>query len=379
MVILAIGAFFGLFWAIPALICGYMKNIGHLSVVNEGTYYGLNVPSLFNTFHNYNLTEFYYSTGADGGTNNVMYFGENPFMDMLLGIKYYYVRYYDVYSGAYEYVRTVGNVDVYENKYSLSVGYAVSDEFINADISEDKNPFNVMNIMSNSLAGYEIYKENVFSFVSEDEEDRTVVFECKVQHDGEFLLQPCTKETEQIIIKSDDEIKYTGDRSDNVISIGQVKKGQTVTLYLTHKDSEAAKDANVVVYSATVDWNAFAKVYDTVSTEQMEIREFSDSYIKGSITLENDSKVLVTVPYAEGWTVRVDGMVTECDRYQDLFYVLDLTKGNHEIVFEYATPGFKEGAVISLVSLGLFVISLTVTLVISYRKNQVKRNQLRGN
>lgn len=359
--------------------CGYMKNIGHLSIVNEGTYYGLNVPSLFNTFHNYNLTKLYYSIGADGGTNNAMYFGENPFMDMLLGIRYYYARYYDVYSGAYEYVRTVGNVGVYENKYSLSVGYAVPDEFLQADISEHKNPFIAMNLMSNGIAGCDIYKENVFDFVSEDKEDRTFVFECKVQNDGEFLLQPCSNETEKIIVKTDDEIKYTGDRSNTIISIGQVKKGQTVTLYLTHKDNDKAKDANVIVYSATVDWNKFEKVYKVLSSQQMEIREYGDSYIKGSINLENDSKVLITVPYAEGWKVSVDGKVTECDRYQNLFYVLDLTKGNHEISFEYATPGFKEGAFISLVSLGAFAISLTLTIILSHRKNQKKKNQLYEN
>ena len=72
--------------------CSFMKNMGHLSVVNEGTVYGINSMSLFNTFNNYSQTQFYCGTGARGGRNNVMYCGENPFMDMLLGVRYYDTR-----------------------------------------------------------------------------------------------------------------------------------------------------------------------------------------------------------------------------------------------------------------------------------------------
>lgn len=53
--------------------CSFLKNLGHLSIVNEATVYGINSMSLFNTFNNYALTELYCKTGATGGINNVMY------------------------------------------------------------------------------------------------------------------------------------------------------------------------------------------------------------------------------------------------------------------------------------------------------------------
>lgn len=52
-------------------------------------------------------------------------------MDMLLGVKYYYTRYYDVNSPAYEFEREVGDVKIYDNHYALSTGYAIPESLRN--------------------------------------------------------------------------------------------------------------------------------------------------------------------------------------------------------------------------------------------------------
>lgn len=348
--------------------CRYMKNIGHLSVINEGTYYGLNCPSLFNTFHNYNLTQLYINTGGTGGSNNAMYYGENSFMDMILGIKYYYSRYHDVNSTAYEYVKTVGNVDVYENKYALSLGYAVPEAFV-TESRLYADPFTSMNNMCWEIINGGLYYINDFKQISEDE--LNTVYECDVTLDGEFQLELSSSFTGKTIIKVDDETVYedTGDKM--IISLGRLEKGQKVTVEINRKSDD--EHSGIKVYSGTLSSIAFQEMYDTLSKEQMEIREYEDDYVKGSIYLEDASKVLITIPYKEGWSIYVDGELSEAETYMDLFYVLDLDAGRHEIYFTYRTPGWNEGLYVTVASLGIFIAALTVTLIISYKKK--KKNQ----
>ena len=94
----------------------YTKKVGHQGVINEATYYGLNSMYMFSTLHNYNLSNFYNKVGGSGGNSSSVYYGENAFMDMLLGVRYYYTRYEPVNSPAYVYVRNEGDVKIYRNR-----------------------------------------------------------------------------------------------------------------------------------------------------------------------------------------------------------------------------------------------------------------------
>lgn len=100
----------------------------------------------------------------------------------------------------------------------------------------------------------------------------------------------------------------------------------------------------------------------------LNVYEYGDDYLKGSIELSEASKVLLTVPSANGWTIYVDGKETEPDTYRDLFYVFDLEKGNHEIMMEYRTPGWNTGFVVSVASCAIYIIAVIITLAVRYSR-----------
>ncbi|MGN0375566.1 MAG: hypothetical protein ACI4EN_08715, partial [Butyrivibrio sp.] len=58
---------------------------------------------------------------------------------------------------------------------------------------------------------------------------------------------------------------------------------------------------------------------------------------------------------------------------RNLFYVLDLSKGNHEIYFRYVTPGWYEGLKVTVISLVILILALNITFIISHKK---KKSQL---
>ncbi|MGN0374491.1 MAG: YfhO family protein, partial [Butyrivibrio sp.] len=297
--------------------CSFMKNIGHLSVINEGTYYGLNCPSLFNTFHNYNLSLLYYKIGGTGGTNNAMYYGENPFMDMIMGIRYHYVRYFDVKSTTYEFEKTVGEVNVYRNKYALSVGYAIPDEFA-ADMELYDNPFTSMNSMSRSICDGNVFYLNTFKHTDSNEEELKDIFEYDVTVTGELLVELSNGYTGTLIIKTDGKEVYSGTGTKQMISLGVVKAGQKVTVETDREDFEWEKEKNISIYSGTLNAKVFEEVYKELSDNQMEVKEYGSDYLKGSIYLPEASKVMVTIPCGEGFSVYVDGEEAEYDTYRNL-------------------------------------------------------------
>lgn len=343
--------------------CDYMKNIGHQSVVSEATLYNIRAMSLFNTFNNYDQTLFYCHTGATGGTNNVMYYGENAFMDMLLGVRYYYTRYYDVNSTAYEYVRTEGEVGVYRNKYTLSVGYAIPDALAKQDFELGDNPFESMNTLSKNITGGVVFSNRNFIF-EEDKSapDGVLSYTHVIGQDEEFLFQPVVSDVQRIDAYVDGELVYTGNRSQCIIDLGALKKGTQVRVIISLKNPE---NPSATMYAAAIDNKVLQDTYDMLSIYQFQVREYWDDYLKGTISLDDTSNVLLTIPYAEGWTLKVDGKETEPDKWCGLFMMLELSEGTHTIEMSYVTPGFRLGLYITLASAALFLTALTVTLAVA--------------
>ena len=340
------------------------RNMGHQGTINESTYYGLNSMGLFSTLHNYKLSMYYNKIGGSGGNSNSVYYGENAFMDMLLGVRYYYRRYEPVNSSAYEYVRTEDGVDIYRNKYELSMGYAVNDEFLKAKL--DYNPFTSMNRMSVSITGRNAFVYNNFEYESTNEYgDQFYTY--TAGRDGEVLVKADYGYIKDILIWVGDKLVYEGCNEQVILSAGEVKRGETVKVKLSFRTNKYPK-YEVPIYSATMIQPVLEKVYEELSKEQLIIEAYSDTYIEGRITLEEPRKVLVTLPTAKGWKVMVDGVETEYDEYQEIFYVLEVDEGEHVITFSYETPGFRKGLILTLASALVYAVAIAVTLIIRNRK-----------
>lgn len=341
------------------------KNMGHASIINEGTYYGINSMGMFYSFHHYNLSELYNKTGGAGGPNNSVYYGDNVFMDMILGVKYYYVTSTKCNTPSYTYIRNQGDVEIYENKYALSVGFVVPETFLNAELTY--NPFTSMNNMSRSITGEECFYHNSFIYLGTDEKGVSS-YGYKVLVNGELLIQPDNGLIEKIVISVDDEVRYTGSCPEVIVSAGEVTKGQDVVVEAWYSKDYYTDPTTTMIYSATFKNLPFERLYKKLSKEQMTVVEYSEDYLVGEIELSKPSKVLVTIPNAKGYTITVDGKEAEYELYQNIFYVFDMTEGKHEIVFRYETPGFRKGLMISGSAFLIYIVSVIVTVVVQKKR-----------
>ena len=68
-----------------------------------------------------------------------------------------------------------------------------------------------------------------------------------------------------------------------------------------------------------------------------------DNTITSHVTLDQAGYLLMTIPYADGWTAYVDGKETEIIRADRAFMAFDLPAGEHEIILKYHTPYLVPG------------------------------------
>lgn len=339
------------------------RNIGHHSVLNEESLYSINAGSLFNTFTNSNVSTFVKRTGGLGSSNTILYRGENAFMDMILGFKYYYTRYHTARSGAYEYLDSVGEVDIYENQYALSVGYSVPQEFAELSNYYKSNPFNTMNVMSNAICGENIFKNYKMEYIgcsgakAEDINSTYAKF-TKVGYKAEatwsftadkaqnFQLYLVCGDMYLIEVRINGELVVNDRMNRQVIDLGELEQNDTVELKVIMKKKS---ELTMNVYAAAIEKDVLDECYEILSAEQLDVSYCDDNTIEGSVTIaEDDTEFLITAPYSTGWTVTVDGEKVEPDIFSETFILLTLNKGNHEIRLNYVTPGFFYGLMLSI-------------------------------
>lgn len=119
--------------------------------------------------------------------------------------------------------------------------------------------------------------------------------------------------------------------------------------------------------------NSHMKVQEAViKNVEQKVNKFerdSDG-MKFITSYENDSFVYLSVPYDEGWHVEVDGVETSIINSGGMM-LINVPGGKHNVRFQYSTPYYKIGCMISLVSIMGFVMYLIVN---EYLKNKKEKD-----
>ncbi len=77
--------------------------------------------------------------------------------------------------------------------------------------------------------------------------------------------------------------------------------------------------------------------------------------ITGDISLDEEKLLCFALPYLKGWSATVDGVKMKIYKTNVMYMGLDLPPGEHHIELNYATPFLKEGAIVSVVCVLIFI------------------------
>ena len=133
--------------------------------------------------------------------------------------------------------------------------------------------------------------------------------------------------------------------------------GKNVTKVTLEFENEMIMN-DIYFYYENID--IFEKHYNLLKNNQVNINKITSSNLKGDISIEETSTVLFTIPYDEGWNIKVDGKEIKYFKVMDSLIGLDLEKGSHKINLNYEPKGLKLGLYITII--GLFITIFYITL-----------------
>lgn len=103
------------------------------------------------------------------------------------------------------------------------------------------------------------------------------------------------------------------------------------------------------VYRADV--NQIQKVLEKRKAQGLQVEKFSNTHIVGSVDITDDSKFMMTsIPYSEGWKVKVDGKDVPTSKVWKSFLSFPITSGQHKVEFVFSQKGRFIGTVITIIS-----------------------------
>jgi hypothetical protein len=116
---------------------------------------------------------------------------------------------------------------------------------------------------------------------------------------------------------------------------------------------------------------------DALAFDSSERRAMAaDSFIRdtrgfSAVTSYSEPRlVFFSVPYDSGWQAAVNGEAALIERANLGFMAVRVPAGRAEIRFDYFTPGLGLGSVVSLASLGLYLMYLATAIVLARRTGE---------
>ena len=192
-------------------------------------------------------------------------------------------------------------------------------------------------------------KEDALFILSDINVDDRWTLETEVYEKGKEEATPDGKVT---IYFADNSFEF--DQSFSCMNtVGTLKKGDVVKVEV---EAEFGKNTNINMRMAKIDDKVLESGIKKLKESTLKVSEWTDNSVKGTIKVKEDGLFYTSVLYCEGWKAYVDGKEVEITPVADTFIAFELSKGEHEIVLKFTTPGLVLGAVVTVSGIGLLVL-----------------------
>ncbi|MBR5974885.1 MAG: YfhO family protein [Clostridiales bacterium] len=95
----------------------------------------------------------------------------------------------------------------------------------------------------------------------------------------------------------------------------------------------------------------------------------TDGHVSFDADVDGSRALITTIPYEEGWTVKVDGQKVQVVPYQDAFISIPIKSGHHHVELDFTPPGLLAGEILSAVG----VIASAAVLLLIQRSARKQR------
>ena len=118
--------------------------------------------------------------------------------------------------------------------------------------------------------------------------------------------------------------------------------------------------------------DVFEEVFNKLNSQPFELIKREDTYVKGTVDAEESGRLLMSIPYDQGWTAYIDGEETETSSLKGALLTIDIPQGKHTIELKYTPGGLHIGVALTSLS----VITLICLAIVDFQKN--KREKMKA-
>lgn len=348
--------------------------------------YILNCPAMyhykgisqFSSSLNANATALMEHIGMEGAPdkNRFNYNQTDPVTNAMLNIRYLIGKNLPIDDSDFKQIAKSGNSRLYESIYPLSIGYMTADT-IRTWNYEQENPFMVLDdyvraVTQNKYTSVfteiepvDVSAANIeLSSTGDGMWDSTLKNETKksktiltyqAQQTGKQYLFIEADDADAITVsqeKKDDKIEIRNDCG-SIVNLGEMDSGTEFTVTIEYKEG---KGGSVVSHVCTMDEAVWQDAYKMLSASMLDVTDYGDSCLKGTINVQEDGVFVTSVPYEAGWKLKVDGHTREINELIGGAWIsTSLSAGEHQIELSFRPPGLIAGLLITLASIGLLI------------------------
>lgn len=313
---------------------------------------------------------------AEPGSNRVKYTPTTPVLNAMLDMRYLIGKNKPIEDKYYKQIKKFGHTRLYETRYSMSMGYMApltihtwdcdsTDPFVNQDDYVRAMTSNVYSNLFSEVEKTSVDKTNVRSIESSENNYDIVPVDGTLE--SHLILNFKSDRTQKYYVYAESSIaEYISvdiegqtsavDIDENyasIVDIGEIKEG---TEFKIDFQFEQGKSGTAMCLVRTMDEEKWDKAFEIMSENLMEVTDFGDTFVKGTIDVDESGILVTSIPYDDGWTLEVDGKKKEINTLiGDVWISTPLDPGTHEIELHFRPAGFIQGLIITILSILLLI------------------------
>ena len=327
---------------------------------NDGAWMNFPSVSLFSSTANADLTEFFKRMGCEASTNSYSITGSTPLVDSLVSIKYALYSEEVPNTELWAYMKESGETYLYENLYTLPLGFVISHSVEDNWQFKMDNPGEVQNDLCQALGN-----DAVLQWIDSNTSGKNCTFTPDL--DGYYYVYVTNKKVKSVkaAVPSGSKTFNNTDRG-YLLELGSLVAGNQITL----TSQTDGQDMKCEVYRFSDE--AMISLYEKLNKTPLKLTSWEDTKLAGTVNAAERGVLFTSIPYETGWTVKIDGEVAETEKIFEAFLSVDIPAGEHEITFEYFPAGLKPGIIITLASIAILAMLFIVDRIMERRYQEKK-------
>ena len=372
----------------------YRAETTHTQTYNDAPLNNYNGITTFTSSANVHTTDFLKALGfgALRSYNRYAFEESSPVSNLFLNLKYMIERQGDVEENSYfETIHNFGDVYLQENKAYLPLGFLAESTLADWDLKEGEYSFQRQAELFRLATGVEgelwhMSPKGCLEIKSEDVELTSVNADSGIVHydaktDGSitfgytitakgFLCLEITNSK-----KADFKVYMSRGGAQSLLyeeemvmaqlyGVAEVQPGDLVWVEI---ECDKDKVGSLNVQAGILNEDVFWQGYEVLAASTMELTEFSNTRVEGTIHCNRDGLLYTSIPSNGFWYAEVDGEPAGIVLVGECMVGLQLTEGKHTITFRYRNDSFRMGL---LISIGCMLLFAAIIVGDRYMRNR---------